>query len=96
MKRRHDSYAISDVRGRIHAAGSERYPWREGVIVTPLGYVSVYIESPEGRPGLTDFRAIMGGREHWMTVYRAYSDRGAATVAARWIRELHEDAGGEA
>lgn len=68
--------------GRIHQRGDE--DWIDGIVVTPLGYVTAYADSR-----MTCMRFIWRGREHARTIKRTRpTDRGLAVLAGKFAREI--------
>lgn len=68
--------------------------YRDGVVFTAHGLVYVYAElGGDMIPGpRTIYHAVVAGRAHKLTEQRERTPRGLTIIAARWTRELHQDA----
>ena len=63
----------------------------DGNLLFEEGMVGVMVEQPSvGRfvNGFTRFDAVVNGRHHMHTEYRALTRRGVIAVARRWLRSL--------
>lgn len=78
---RRDSY--TDPQGRTSHS-------LEGVTTTPFGFVYAYSVWDEADPGKDQTRIefVWREREHVRQLNRAYTNRGLATLAARFAREI--------
>lgn len=82
-----ESYSLAGRHvSQIHSQRTNRGAvWYDGAVLFPEGMVIVMI-SPED--GYTRFDTVVGGRHYIRTEHRTLSQRGAVTVARRWIRSL--------
>lgn len=90
MKRetRESRWRIHGCWNRIYRRGNGDY-W-SGTVVTPLGYVEVWISSNKVHP-YTDYSAIVDGSEHrFIEQGISRTPTGAARVAHKWIKSLQE------
>jgi hypothetical protein len=77
-----DKHTVSRTRSRLTFHYTNFGDYHLGVIVTPLGYVTVLMDDKQA-----SLRCIVNGVEHIRQINRDCTVRGIARVAAKFIRE---------
>lgn len=84
-----DSMKMSGTSTLTRKCGTAPYVYLIGEVKTPIGIVTIYSqEKSQGLDALTRLDFVCGGRLFMRTIYRTFTERGLATTAHRFAKQI--------